>query len=118
MKLSEYKDEQALDLLAVLIEPASEILADAAVREAAEKGNTARSVSLAIRNHKRAVMAVFAALDGIPVEEYHCNVLTLPAKLIELFNDPDIAQLFSFAGLKEEQTPSGSLMENTEGAGR
>lgn len=114
MKLSDYKDEAALDLLAELIEPASEILADAEVRKAAEDGNRLRAVALAIKNHKRAVMSVLAALDGVPIEEYHCNVLTLPAKLVELFDDPDISQLFTFAGQTVEQAPSGLPMENTE----
>ncbi|MBQ3330804.1 MAG: hypothetical protein IJG87_06460 [Ruminococcus sp.] len=114
MKLSDYKDEAALDLLADLIEPATEILADAEVRKAAEDGSRLRAVALAIKNHKRAVMSVLATFDGVPATEYHCNVLTLPAKLIELFDDPDIAQLFTFAGQTEEQTPSGSPTENTE----
>lgn len=115
MKLSDYKDEAALDLLADLIEPAAEILADPALKAAAEKGKTSKAISIAIKNHKAAVLAVLAALDGIPAEEYHCNVMTLPAKLIEIFNDPEIAQLFSFAGQTEEKNLSGSHTENTEG---
>lgn len=115
MKLSDYKDEKALDLLADLIEPASEILGDNAVRDAASAGKTLRAVSIAIKNHKKSVLQVLAALDGVPVEEYHCNVMTLPLKLVELFDDPDIAQLFSFAGQKVAPNLSGSLTENTEG---
>ena len=118
MKLSDYQDEQALELLADLIEPASEIIGDEAVRNAASGGKTWRAVSLAIKNHKKAVMQVLAALDGVPVEDFHCNVMTLPAKLVELFDDPDIAQLFSFAGQTEQQNPSGSPTENTEASGQ
>jgi hypothetical protein len=114
MKLSDYKDEAALDLLAELIEPAAEIMSDQDVIEAAKTENMARVASVAIKRHKRAVLCVLAALDGVPVEQYHCNIFSLPAKLVELFNDPDIAQLFSFAGQTEEQTASGSRMENTE----
>ena len=114
MKLSDYKDEQALELLADLIEPASEIIGDEAVRNAAASGKTWRAVSVAIKNHKKAVMQVLAALEGVPPEDFHCNVMTLPAKLVELFDDPDIAQLFTFAGQKEDAPPSGSLTANTE----
>lgn len=114
MKLSEYKDEQALDLLAELIAPASEIFADADMKKAAEKGDRAGAVSLAIKKHKKAVMAILAALDGVPVEDFHCNVLTLPLKLIELLNDPEIMQLFTSAGQRVEPTPSGSPTESTE----
>ena len=114
MKLSDYKDERALDLLADIIEPAAEIMGDKEVTEAAKGENMARTVSVILKRHKKAVIAVLAALDGVPVEEYHCNVFSLPAKLLELFNDPDISQLFSFAGQTEEPTASGSLTENTE----
>lgn len=113
MKLSEYKDDAALDLLADLIEPVTEILSDEAVKKAAEEGKKAKAVSIAIKNHKKEVMAFLAAIDGVPVEEFHCNVLTLPTRLIELFNDPGIVQLFTFAGQTEEATASGSRTENT-----
>lgn len=117
MRLSDYKDEAALDLLAELIEPAAEIMGDQEVIEAAKGENMARVASVAIKRHKKAVLCVLAALDGVPVEQYHCNIFSLPAKLVELFNDPDIAQLFSFAGQTEDATASGSLMGNTEAVG-
>lgn len=116
MKLSDYKDEKALDLLADIIEPAAEIMSDQEVIETAKGENMARTASVILKRHKKAVIAVLAALDGVPVEEYHCNVFSLPAKLLELFNDPDIAQLFSFAGQTEDETSSGSRMESTEEA--
>lgn len=114
MKLSEYKDEQALDLLADIIEPLSDILTDEEVRSAAQKGSKFKAISIAIKKHKQSVMSIMATLDGVPVEEYHCNVISLPRTIIELLNDPDIGQLFTFAGQTEESTPSGSLTENTE----
>lgn len=118
MKLSEYKDEAALDLLAELIAPASEIFSDAAVRAAVESDNKAGAVSLAIKKHKKAVMAILAALDGVPVEDFHCNVLTLPLKLIELLDDPETMRLFTSAGQREEKPSSGSPTESTEAAGQ
>ena len=117
MKLSDYKDEAALDLLAELIEPVAEIMGDAEVTEVAKGENMAKTAAVILKRHKKAVLAVLAALDGVPVEEYHCNLFSLPIKLMELFSDPDIAQLFSFAGQTEEQTASGSLTENTEAVG-
>ena len=114
MKLSEYKDEQALDLLADLIEPATEIIGDANVKNAVESGQKAKAVAVAIKNHKKAVIAILAALDGVPADEYHCTVLTIPLKLIELFDDPDVVRLFSSAGQKEAPKPYGSHTENIE----
>lgn len=118
MKLSEFKDEKALDLLADLIEPATEILADEEIRSAATKSTKSKAVAIAIKKHKGAVMSILAALDGVPVEEYHCNVTTLPMKLLDIINDKEIMQLFQYAGQTEEQIPSGSHTENTEAAER
>ncbi len=115
MKLSEYKDEAALDLLADLIEPATEILGDPEVKTALTSGTRAAAIAKIIKLHKKAVISVLAALDGVPVEEYHCGVLTLPAKLLEIINDPEIMRLFSSAGQTVDQTASGSLTESTKG---
>ena len=115
MKLSEIKGEQALDVLADLIEPASEIMTDKMVVATAKSGQKLRAIRLAIKNHKKAVIEILAALDGADVDNYEVNVLTLPAKLLEIFNDPMVMSLFTSQGQKTEKTSSGSAMENIEG---
>lgn len=115
MKLSEYKDEAALELLADLIEPAAEIMADKELAKMLKEGKAGlKAVSYAIKNHKEAVMQILALLEGVPVEEYHCNVLTLPAKLLEILNDKELMQLFTLQGQTMEATLSASVLENTE----
>ena len=113
MKLSEYQGEAALDVLADLIEPVGEIMSDKEIGEVFKK-NRFRAIGLAIKNHKNAVMQIMATVDGVPVEEYKCNVFTLPAKILELLNDPDIVQLFTYQGQTGDATSSGSASENTE----
>ena len=113
MKLSEYQGEAALDILADLIEPAGEIMTDKEIGEVFKK-NRFRAIGLAIKNHKKAVMQIMAIIDGVPVEEYKCNVFTLPVKILELLNDPDIVQLFTYQGQTGDATSSGSASENTE----
>lgn len=94
-KLSEYRDEDALDLLADIMEPASVIIADPDVQKAFEKENKIKAASVAIKRHKRAVMEVLARLDGVAVEDYHCNIFTLPARLIEVLNDDQLIKFFT-----------------------
>lgn len=113
MKLSEYQGEAALDLLAELIEPAGEIMSDKQIGDVF-KENRFKAIGLAIKNHKKAVMQIMATMDGVPVEEYKCNVFTLPVKILELLNDPDIVQLFTFQGQTGDANSSGSASENTE----
>lgn len=105
-KISEYRDEEALDLLADLIEPAVEIAQDKDFTAAAQEGRTATAVKLAIKNHKQQVLQILARLDGVPVEEYHCNIVTLPLRVLEVMNDETFVSVFtSPEGIS---TPSGS----------
>ena len=114
MKLTEYQGEAALDILADLIEPVGEIMADKEIGEVF-KENRFRAIGLAIKNHKKAVMQIMATMDGVPVEEYKCNVFTLPVKILELLNDPDIIHLFTYQGQMGDAISSGSASENIEG---
>ena len=114
MKLSEYQGEAALDILADLIEPAGEIMSDKEIGEVF-KENRFRAIGLAIKNHKKAVIQILATMDGVPADEYKCNVFTLPVKILELLNDPDIIHLFTYQGQMGDAISSGSASENIEG---
>lgn len=111
MKLSEYQGEAALDILADLIEPAGEIMSDKEIGEVF-KDNRYKAIGMAIKNHKKAVMQILAVLDGVPVEEYKCNVFSLPVKILEILNDPALIQLFTYQGQMGDAKSSGSASEN------
>ena len=113
MKLSEYHGEAALDLLADLIEPAGEIMSDKEIGDVF-KENRFKAIGLAIKKHKKAVMQILATMDGVPVDEYKCNVFTLPMKILELLNDPDLVQLFTYQGQTGDAKSSGSVSKNIE----
>lgn len=113
MRLSEYHGEEALDLLADMIEPISEIMTDKEIGET-WKTNRFKAIKLAIKNHKKAVIEVMALLDGVPVEEYKCNLFTLPMKILEILNDPNLVQLFTYQGQTGDAKSSGSVLESTE----
>ena len=113
MKLSEYHGEAALDILADLIEPTGEIMSDKEIGEEFKK-NRFKAIGLAIGNHKKAVIQIMATMDGVPVGEYKCNVFTLPVKILEILNDPELIQLFTYQGQTGDAKSSGSASENTE----
>ena len=113
-KLSEYKDEEALDLLADIMEPAAEILADSEMKDAWETGNRLRVAKVAIKRHKTQVMEILAAMDGVPVSEYHCNIFTLTMRVIEIMNDEELLSVFtSQAQELMQSTASGPVTGNT-----
>ena len=94
-KLSEIKGEEALDVLAEILMPIVEMWEDEEVKTGFEV-NVAKAVSVAIKNHKEAIIGIFASIDGKTYEEeLECiNLISLPADIIEILNEPAIQDLF------------------------
>ena len=120
MRLSDYKGEEALDVLADIIEPLANIITDEEIQEMAKKDNTPvlAMVKPAIKNHKRDLIEILARLENKTVEEYEktMNLLTLPKQVMELLNDSEVQSLFQSQGKSEitSLASSSSAMETTE----
>ena len=120
MRLSDYKGEAALDKLAEIIEPLTVMLADPEMQELAKKGGaTIKYAKPMLKNHKAEVIEILACLENEPVETYKekITLLTLPVKLLEFLNDPEVQALFpSQHQIAEIQSLPhfGAVMENTE----
>ena len=93
-KLSEIKGEEALDVLAEIIEPAAEIFTDENVKEALKSGSRIKAVKIILKDHKKAIITLMAALEETPVEEYKPTLLALPALILGVLNDPELNSLF------------------------
>jgi len=113
-RLSEFRGEEALDVLVDLIDPATEIMTDKALIELFRASNMAEAAKVAIKNHKKAVLEILARLDGEDPATYAPSLFALPRKLLEIFNDPELVDLFTSQGQKEDQTNSGSATANIE----
>lgn len=111
MKISEYKNEEALELLADLIEPASEIFSDKKIVKMIQDGkaNKMELVKRIIKGHKKSIMEILAILDGVPVNEYECNVFSLPFKLLEILNDEDLVAFLPRRGRRGQRMRVGLL---------
>lgn len=115
MRLSDFKDEEALDVLADILEPVGDILADEEIEKMRNaKVNRIKIIAYAIKNHKRSVIEILARLDCTPVEEYHVNAVTLPIRLLTLVNDPEVQILFTSQGQNNGETSFGSAMVSTK----
>jgi len=113
-KLSEIKNEDALDVLVELIDPVVLICQDMELKQVMKKNDRVQAVKIAIKNHKDEVLKILAILDGENPDTYEFNIVTLPIKLMELFNDPDMMTFFTSQGLMSSETSSGSATENIE----
>lgn len=95
MKLSEIKGEKAIEVFADLLEPVGVILSDEEITKLIR--NDAPKLEIVqkmLKKHAKDVVKMMAVIDDVPVEKYEVNFVTLPAKLIELFNDEAVTQLF------------------------
>lgn len=122
MNLSDYKGEEALDVLADIIEPLTVILGDPAMQElAAKEAPPVAYIKPILKDHKKEIIEVLARLENETVEQYrsHMTILSLPVALLSLINDPEVQNLFH----SQEQSnmtsfaSSGPAMENTEAEG-
>ena len=92
-KLSEIKGEEALDVLAEIIVPITNIANDEEVR-AGFSTNIAMCASIAIKKYKNEVLDILAAIDGVERKDLEINLLTLPAVLMEILSEPMVQNLF------------------------
>ena len=95
MKLSEIKGEKAIEVFADLLVPVGNILTDeeisSMIRDEAPKISIVQAM---LKKHAKEVIEMMAILDDVPVEKYEVNFATLPSKLIELFSDEALSQVF------------------------
>ena len=114
MRLSDYRGEKAIDVLADLIEPCAAIFTDADVRKAFESNDKPQIIAQLLRKHKSNILKVMAIVDGENPETYNPSLPSIPIKILELLNDPEIADLFSWQAQKTENASSGSASGNTQ----
>lgn len=117
MKLSDIKGEQALDVLADILEPAAEIMQDKEFLAHARGGSKLKAARVAIKNHKKAIITIMALLNGTTAEEYEFNLISLPVQVIQLLNDPEAMILFQLQGQNVVVDNSGSATETTTETG-
>lgn len=113
-KLSEYKDEEALDLLATIIDPVARMLSD---KDFASKCTNAPAIIVAreaLKTHKKELVEILAAFEQVPVELYHFNVLSLLVDVTKLFSDDEFMEFFTLQGQLKDRMSSGSATGNTE----
>lgn len=117
-KISEYKNEESLELLADIIEPAAAILSDKKIAGLMRSGEKLKAVSAAIKAHKNEVIEILARLNETPVDEYECNIFSLPAALLEILNDEGLLDFFTASVQGNTKVSGGSATENTEESGK
>lgn len=108
MKFSEIKGQKAIEVLGDLLEPSIEIMSDERVSKAfKDEKPILETAKIILKEHSESVVEILAALDGVPVEKYECNILSLPSKLLEILNDEALISFF------QSQVQTGAVKSST-----
>lgn len=110
MKLSDFKDEKAIQVIAKLLEPVGNIASNPENSKARNKGKLA-FVSALMQNNAKDVKDMFAILNEIDPKDYHCDAATVLVDALEMLNDPALISLFGLQG----QTAASSGSASTTG---
>lgn len=112
--LTEIKGDDALDLIADLLEPATEIMGDKNVKTAYYTKNMASAVKVAIKGHKDAVKLILAVLEEQDPKTYEPSVTDIIQGAMQIFNDKALQDLFTLPDQTSEEDTSGSASESSE----
>lgn len=96
MKISEYKNKDAINLLADLLDPVSKIVADTEFVKMANDPSTTKIqlIQYIMRKHGGPLIEMLAIIDGVPVDKYEVSAIDIPKKLVAIMNDTGLASFF------------------------
>lgn len=95
-KISEFKGDKALDLIADLLEPMSEIMTDEEIKKAWKSSTKLKSAELILELHKKSIFEILAKMSETSVAEYKekSNPVTLFRDVLSLMNDDELMAVF------------------------
>lgn len=111
MRLSDFKDEKGIEIVAKLLVPIGNIATNKANAKAKNE-NMFVFASALLQNNKRDVMDMLAILSDKDPTEYHCTAATAMSDIVEMLSDPDLLALFGLQ--RQTQASSGSASGSTE----
>lgn len=115
MRLTDYENEEALELLADIMEPAAVIMSDKEIATMVQSGVPAIVIAPKIlRGHPKEVIEIIASMHREKPDTYKFNAVSLLHDLVDIMNDPELVDLFTSQGQKLQDMNSGSAMENGE----
>ena len=111
MRLSEFKAEKAIEVVAALLVPIGNIVANPANKEAKDSGVIALASAMR-KNNATDAKEILAILADKPIESYSCTAATVLKDMLYVLSDPYLLELF---GLQSQtQTSAGSALTSSE----
>lgn len=111
MKLTDFKDADAIRVVADLLPHVGNIAKNSAM-EKSRKGSMMDFAATLLKENPADVLAMLAILNNQDPVEYHCNAASVIIDVFGMVSDPALLELF---GLPTQTYPaSGSASANTE----
>lgn len=111
-KLSDFKNEQGLELLADLMESAGGILSDRDVLKYLYAGRYLTAIAVIGKAHKQEAINILAYLNGVSAEEYEGTPVRMARELYAVLSDDDMKAFFTLPQNAAQNT-SGGVTEAT-----
>ena len=114
-KLTDYKDDDAIELWADLLNPLSVILTDDKIRKLTRSGASKIVIAKEIlKKHKKEATAILLRIDDTPLDGLNL-IMRVVGVITEIGSNAEIRRFFGYAEQgKTEKESSGSATENTE----
>lgn len=118
-RLSDYKDEEAIDLWADLLEPIGNIASDKNIAKIVQSGgNKLNMAKEIIKSHKSEVVEILLRIDDTPL-----NGLNIVTRLVDILTEIESSpELKDFLGLSEQEKTNdksfGSATGSTKAKGK
>lgn len=116
--ITQYKNGDAIDLLANIMEHAMDIIGD---KKFVAKWKSGKPVMYAIvyamKEHRDALVNLVCAIHGETPDTYQFDAVGLIRDVQEIIDSPLFNEVFSSQNQMTESAPSGSATENTEETG-
>ena len=112
-KFSDYKGEEAIELWADILEPASAILGDERVAQMWQNKTSPLIMAQQIlKIHKKEAMEIVLRIDDTPINGL--NIITrIVDVILEFANSPELKDFLSLQGQGISNVSFGSVTENT-----
>lgn len=121
-RLQDVKGEEALDVLADVLDYAVRLVKNDKIREALNTNGfrDIETIKLLIKEGKHEIISIMAIIDGKSYDEFveTLDLLTLPVMLYQTFNDEALQSVFISQAQTTGVTSSGLATETTEENGK
>ncbi len=118
MKIDSFVREDAIDLIANLLDPVSRILAVEKTKEVFETKTVIEIAVYILKNFKQEALEIVCVINGEDPQKWKFTAYDVINTLTEVLNNPQIMEVFGLRSQKEESDSSGSATEITEEGGR